>query len=99
MSRSRSCVWTMRARSSSSDGNASPRPLVRRRLQTEVLDDGGCDVDDALGRRLETDREHGNLGIADCERTVAAAAGGMASREIVEPHPGPRGHDDVPGPR
>src|SRR5881398_3526480 len=83
MSRSRSWCCTIADRSASSDGT-SERPLVRGRLQAEVLDHRRGDVDDGLRRSVDADCQHRDLRIAREERTVAPAADVMPPREIGE---------------
>src|SRR6266700_2404301 len=73
ISRSRSCCCTINVRSSASDGTRQ-HPLVRRGLETEMLNHGLRDVDDAAGRHLDADRQHRNLRVTAQERAVTAAA-------------------------
>src|SRR5919202_6931911 len=78
---------------SSSAGTGDGAGRVRGRLDAEVLEDRGRDLDDAAGKALESDREHRHERVARGERAVAAPAEVVPAAEVRELEAG-RGRDE-----
>src|SRR5213592_2733274 len=92
MSRARSWRSTMLRRSSGCGMGGAPV----RQLDAEVLERERGDVDDPSRDPVpEPDGQHGNLGVAELERAVAAAAEVAAAREVGELDTGGRGDDQL----